>query len=90
MGGLPGRLAARPSGLPRLPATALAWLALVLDLRDLGCDVGQGFYLERPQPSEAIGELLTEGTSWRPERVLAAPGSPARCSVPADPERARG
>jgi EAL domain-containing protein (putative c-di-GMP-specific phosphodiesterase class I) len=30
-------------------------------LRGLGCDVGQGFYFARPQPSEEIARLLAEG-----------------------------
>jgi EAL domain-containing protein (putative c-di-GMP-specific phosphodiesterase class I) len=33
-------------------------------LRDLGCDLAQGYHLARPGPSETVTRLLKEGTRW--------------------------
>ena len=30
------------------------------ELRRLGCDMAQGFYLARPQPAQAVADLLTQ------------------------------
>jgi diguanylate cyclase (GGDEF)-like protein/PAS domain S-box-containing protein len=36
-------------------------------LRELGCDIGQGFYFARPQPPEDLTPLLAAGTVTPPE-----------------------
>lgn len=33
-------------------------------LRDLGCDLAQGYFMARPLPSEQLGELLSENPRW--------------------------
>ncbi|MBX6342555.1 MAG: EAL domain-containing protein, partial [Thermomicrobiaceae bacterium] len=34
------------------------------ELRTVGCDCGQGYYIARPLPAEDLGALLSEGASW--------------------------
>jgi len=33
-------------------------------LKELGCDLAQGYYFDKPLPSEAMERLLAEGTSY--------------------------
>jgi EAL domain-containing protein (putative c-di-GMP-specific phosphodiesterase class I) len=33
-------------------------------LKELGCEMAQGFYFAEPLPSEAVESLLREGISW--------------------------
>jgi EAL domain-containing protein (putative c-di-GMP-specific phosphodiesterase class I) len=44
-----------------------AWLSL----RELGCDLAQGFYVSRPLPAEDIGRLLRARAAAEPEPVPA-------------------
>jgi len=48
-------------------------------LRDLVCDRGQGYYYARPQPPEALGELLAGGVAPLAGGLapLADPSAPA-------------
>jgi diguanylate cyclase len=32
-------------------------------LKDLGCDLGQGYYFAKPLSSQAIGEMLSQATN---------------------------
>ena len=38
---------------------------LLAELRSLGCDLGQGFYFARPQPSEIAAALVHHRLRWR-------------------------
>jgi EAL domain-containing protein (putative c-di-GMP-specific phosphodiesterase class I) len=33
-------------------------------LRELGCDLAQGYFFSNPQPPEVIGELLSQNLRW--------------------------
>jgi EAL domain-containing protein (putative c-di-GMP-specific phosphodiesterase class I) len=33
-------------------------------LREMGCDLAQGYHFAKPLPSEDIEKLLVEGISW--------------------------
>lgn len=35
-------------------------------LRELGCDLGQGFFFSKPVPAELSGDLLKSGRLWEP------------------------
>src|SRR5690606_11914958 len=36
----------------------------LIELRELDCDVAQGYHFARPRPSEAIDEMLAAGADW--------------------------
>jgi EAL domain-containing protein (putative c-di-GMP-specific phosphodiesterase class I) len=42
------------------------------ELRSLGCDLGQGFYFARPQPSGIAGALVHHRLRWRERNQLAS------------------
>jgi EAL domain-containing protein (putative c-di-GMP-specific phosphodiesterase class I) len=42
------------------------------ELRSLGCDLGQGFYFARPQPSEIAAALVRHRLRWRERNQLAS------------------
>ena len=54
-------------------AEGIETLAQLELLRDLGCDLGQGYYMSRPLPAEGIYELLQDQSTQ--------PGLPARVPV---------
>jgi diguanylate cyclase (GGDEF)-like protein/PAS domain S-box-containing protein len=36
----------------------------LIELRDLECDIAQGYHFARPRPAEAISRMLEAGTDW--------------------------
>jgi EAL domain-containing protein (putative c-di-GMP-specific phosphodiesterase class I) len=37
----------------------------VIELRELDCDLAQGYHFARPQPAEALTEVLDAGGDWQ-------------------------
>jgi diguanylate cyclase (GGDEF)-like protein len=48
----------------RTVAEGIEQAAQYAELRELGCDLGQGYHFARPLPAEGICDLLTLGTAW--------------------------
>ena len=59
---------AAPQALKALGLTTVAegveTAGQLAELRELGCDWAQGYFLARPGPPEAIDELLADGRRW--------------------------